>query len=70
MLTIFKVDAKTISKAIEDEVNLHFRHVIKVSKPEETAQRRVMDAVTGKGMVLAIQMRNHEKVALAWKRLR
>jgi hypothetical protein len=37
---------------------------------EEAAQRRVMDAVTGNEMVLVIQMRNHEKVVLVWKRLR
>lgn len=26
-----------------------------------------MDAVTNNGIVLVIQMRNHEKVALTWK---
>jgi len=39
------------------------------TKSEEAAQRRVMDAVTGNGMVLVMQMRNHEKVALAWETL-
>jgi hypothetical protein len=34
------------------------------TKSEEAAQRRVMDTVTGSGMVLVMQMRNHEKVAL------
>lgn len=40
------------------------------TKSEEAAQRRVMDTMTGNGMVLVMQMQNHEKVALAWKRLR
>jgi hypothetical protein len=31
------------------------------TKSEEAAKRRVMDTVTGNGMVLIMQMQNHEK---------
>jgi hypothetical protein len=40
------------------------------TESEEAAQRKVMDVVTGNRMVFVMQTRNHEKVALAWKRLR
>ena len=33
------------------------------AESEEAAQTRVMDAVTGNGMVIVMQVRNHEKVA-------
>lgn len=33
------------------------------TESEEAAQRRVMDAVTSNGMVIVMQVRNHEKVA-------
>ena len=43
-------------------------HGIYISAPsraesEEAAQTRVMDAVTGNGMVIVMQVLNHEKVA-------
>lgn len=37
------------------------------TESEEAAQRQVVDAVTGNGMVLIMQMRKREKVALASK---
>jgi hypothetical protein len=40
-------------------------HVVK-EMPTESEDAGVMDAATGHGMLLGMQMRNHEKVALCW----
>ena len=37
-----------------------------LTESEGAAQKRIMDVVTGNEMVLVMQMRNHEKVALVW----